>query len=152
MHKTMKQMILLNSCSRIPLMQLMHCLKSVRSQFQLFCRSMNTCHRHTLHVKMTVFWVVALCSLVEVYKRFRGTCCLHHQGDDTQKTAIFILSAVKTSNFINTSCVLKFCYQSVYCCLIRYFLVRIRIAKCFTNSSKRFRCEVKFENGHTFCS
>jgi hypothetical protein len=44
----------------------------------------------------------------------------------------------------NTSCVPKFCYQSVYCCLIRYFLVRIRIAKCFTNSTRRFRCEVMF--------
>jgi hypothetical protein len=28
-----------------------------------------------------VFWVVAPCSLVEVYQRFRGPCCLHHQGD-----------------------------------------------------------------------
>jgi hypothetical protein len=28
-----------------------------------------------------VFWVVALCNLVEVYQRFRGPCCLHHQGD-----------------------------------------------------------------------
>jgi hypothetical protein len=51
-----------------------------------------------------------------------------------------------------TSCVPKFYYQSVYCCLIRYFLVRIRTAKCFTNSSSRFRCEVTFENEHTFCS
>jgi hypothetical protein len=25
--------------------------------------------------------VVAPCSLVEVYRRFTGTCCLHHQGD-----------------------------------------------------------------------
>jgi hypothetical protein len=33
--------------------------------------------------KMTVFWVVAPCSLVEVYRRFRGPCCLHHQGDDS---------------------------------------------------------------------
>jgi hypothetical protein len=32
-------------------------------------------------VKMAVFWVVAPCSLVEVYQRFRGPCCLHHQGD-----------------------------------------------------------------------
>jgi hypothetical protein len=32
--------------------------------------------------KMAVFWVVAPCSLVEVYQRFRGPCCLHHQGDD----------------------------------------------------------------------
>jgi hypothetical protein len=30
---------------------------------------------------MAVFWVVAPCSLVEVYRRFRGACCLHHQGD-----------------------------------------------------------------------
>jgi hypothetical protein len=32
-------------------------------------------------VKMAVFWVVAQCSLVEVYRRFRGACCLYHQGD-----------------------------------------------------------------------
>jgi hypothetical protein len=56
-------------------------------------------------MKIAVFWVVAPCSLVEVYQRFRGPCCLHHQGDDgrlhgatTQKTAIFILTAVRTSN------------------------------------------------------
>jgi hypothetical protein len=29
---------------------------------------------------MAVFWVVAPCSLVEVYQRFSGPCCLHHQG------------------------------------------------------------------------
>jgi hypothetical protein len=34
-----------------------------------------------LRMKMTVFWDVALCSLVEVYQRFRGACCLHHRGD-----------------------------------------------------------------------
>jgi hypothetical protein len=28
--------------------------------------------------KMAVFWVVAPCSLVEVYQRFRGPCGLHH--------------------------------------------------------------------------
>jgi hypothetical protein len=49
-------------------------------------------------------------------------------------------------------CVPKCCYQSVYCYLIRYFLVRIRNAKCFANSSKRFLCVVMFENEHTFCS
>jgi hypothetical protein len=31
-------------------------------------------------LKMAVFCVVAPCSLVEIYRRFRGTCCLHHQG------------------------------------------------------------------------
>jgi hypothetical protein len=64
-------------------------------------------------MKMAVFWVVAPCSLVEVYQCFRGPCCLHHQGAlmmeaaktstrlhgaATQKTAIFILTAVRTSN------------------------------------------------------
>jgi hypothetical protein len=29
----------------------------------------------------SVFWDVAPCSLVEVYRRFRGVYCLHHQGD-----------------------------------------------------------------------
>jgi hypothetical protein len=34
-------------------------------------------------MKMTVFWVVAQCSLVEVYQRFRDPCCLHyHRPDD----------------------------------------------------------------------
>jgi hypothetical protein len=32
--------------------------------------------------RMAVFWVVAPCSLVEVYQRFRGPCCLHHQSPD----------------------------------------------------------------------
>jgi hypothetical protein len=30
------------------------------------------------HKKMAVFWVVAPCSLVVVYQRFRCPCCLHH--------------------------------------------------------------------------
>jgi hypothetical protein len=33
-------------------------------------------------MKMTVFWDVAPCDLVEVYRRFKGACCLHHQDDD----------------------------------------------------------------------
>jgi hypothetical protein len=30
---------------------------------------------------MAVFGVVAPCSLVEVYQRFKGPCCLLHHGD-----------------------------------------------------------------------
>jgi hypothetical protein len=33
--------------------------------------------------KMTVFWDVAPCSLVEDYRHFRGAYCLHHQGDES---------------------------------------------------------------------
>jgi hypothetical protein len=53
---------------------------------------MNNCCQHKVRVgfevitavstKMVVFWVVAPCSLVEVYQRFRGPCCLHHQVDE----------------------------------------------------------------------
>jgi hypothetical protein len=49
---------------------------------QLDTPSINTQQKISLPkyvLKMAVFWVVAPCSLVEVY-HFRGTCCLHHQG------------------------------------------------------------------------
>jgi hypothetical protein len=49
-----------------------------------------------------------------------------------------VLSLDEHSFQTYTFCVPKFCYQSMYCCLIQYFLVRIRIAKCFTNSNKQF--------------
>jgi hypothetical protein len=32
-------------------------------------------------MKVTAFWDMALCSLVEVDRRFRGAYCLHRQGD-----------------------------------------------------------------------
>jgi hypothetical protein len=41
-------------------------------------------------MKMAVFWVVAPCTLVEVYRRFRDAFCLLHQGDKR--------TAVRTSN------------------------------------------------------
>jgi hypothetical protein len=31
-------------------------------------------------MKMTTFWDIAPCSLVEVNRRFIGPYCLHHQG------------------------------------------------------------------------
>jgi hypothetical protein len=50
----------------------------------------------TLGIKFRIFWDVALCSHVEVYRRFRGAYCLHHQVIETrlhgaiaQKTLIF---------------------------------------------------------------
>jgi hypothetical protein len=40
-----------------------------------------------VRTKMAAFWVVAPCSLVEVYQRFRGPCCLHHQGDGNEPSS-----------------------------------------------------------------
>jgi hypothetical protein len=53
--------------------------------------------------KMSVFWVVAPCSLVEVYQRFRGPCGLHYRPDElhgatTQKTTIFDSKPVQKLN------------------------------------------------------
>jgi hypothetical protein len=54
----------------------------------------------TLFLKMAVFWVVAPCSLVELYRRFKGACCLHHQ-------IALIMEAARTSetsvNFYQTT-------------------------------------------------
>jgi hypothetical protein len=33
-------------------------------------------------MKMTVFWDVEMCSLVEVYQRFRDAGCLPHRPDN----------------------------------------------------------------------
>jgi hypothetical protein len=50
---------------------------------------------------MSVFWVVAPCSLVEFYQRFRGPCCLHHQA------IALMMEAARTSetlvNFYQTT-------------------------------------------------
>jgi hypothetical protein len=48
-------------------------------------------------VKMAVFWVEALCSLVEVYQRFRGSYCLHHQG-------ALMMEAARTSETLVNLC------------------------------------------------
>jgi hypothetical protein len=46
-------------------------------------------------MKITVFWDVAPCSLVEVYRYFRGACCLHHQG------ALIMEAAIKSEKSVN---------------------------------------------------
>lgn len=33
-------------------------------------------------MKIAIFWEVAPCSLVGIARRFRGACCLRHQGDE----------------------------------------------------------------------
>jgi hypothetical protein len=57
---------------------------------------------------MAVFWVVSPCRLVEVYWRFRGALCLHHQGDDISSQGIaLVMEAASTSetlvNFYQTT-------------------------------------------------
>jgi hypothetical protein len=48
-------------------------------------------------MKMAVFWVVAPFSLVELYQRFRGPCCLHHQGDRPDDGLTDLLGLIKNA-------------------------------------------------------
>jgi hypothetical protein len=41
-------------------------------------------------LKMTTFWSIDPCGLVEVDRRFRGNYCLYHQGDYTCKTSAHV--------------------------------------------------------------
>jgi hypothetical protein len=51
--------------------------------------------------KMAVFWVVALCSLVQVYHCFRGTCCPHHQGDPASIFGLMMEAASTSDTSVN---------------------------------------------------
>jgi hypothetical protein len=56
-------------------------------------------------VKIAVFWVIVLCSLVEVYQRFGGACCLHHQDNELITLMMEAESTSETSvNFYHTTC------------------------------------------------
>jgi hypothetical protein len=50
---------------------------------------------------MAVFWVVAPCSLAEVYRRFRGGCCLYQFTDVSEVLAasiiVLMIEAARTS-------------------------------------------------------
>jgi hypothetical protein len=60
-------------CASLEQIKYTHCMAAYMQDYRVLHHSI---------VKMAVFWVVAPCSLVEVYQRFRSICCLHHQGDD----------------------------------------------------------------------
>jgi hypothetical protein len=35
-----------------------------------------------VRMKMTAFWDIALCSLMDIEQHFRGAYCFHHHPDD----------------------------------------------------------------------
>jgi hypothetical protein len=53
-------------------------------------------------MKMADFWVVAPCSLVEVYRRFRGDCCIRYQDDEealsTSETSVNFYQSTRRNN------------------------------------------------------
>lgn len=52
--------------------------------------------------KMTVFWVVSPCSLVEVCLRFGGPCYLHYQGDELDISTVICIRKCQFRNLFGT--------------------------------------------------
>jgi hypothetical protein len=50
----------------------------------------------TVQTKITVFWIVTPCILVDIYGRTEGTYCLHLQG--SQKTQVELSSETSVKN------------------------------------------------------
>jgi hypothetical protein len=50
---------------------------------------------------MAVFWVVTLCSLVEVYHRFRGPCCLIALMMEAARTSETLVNFYQTTQHYN---------------------------------------------------
>jgi hypothetical protein len=53
----------------------------------------------SLCMQMAVFWAVALCRLVRVFRRFGGLYCLHHQGDEWSRAPCRTYSRVISTDF-----------------------------------------------------
>jgi uncharacterized membrane protein (DUF485 family) len=55
------------------------------------------------NMKFRVFWDVALCSHVEVDRRFKGAYCLHHQGDEFTALMMEAVRTCETSSNFNVT-------------------------------------------------
>jgi hypothetical protein len=51
-------------------------------------------------MEMAVFWVVAPCTPVEVYRPFSRACCLHHLGD-YGGLVVLMMEAASTETSVN---------------------------------------------------
>jgi hypothetical protein len=72
---------------------------------------------------ITVFWDVALCSRVEADRRFRGTYCLHYQGDrsflnicKTRSRKVTRIISVEYSGCNEAKCNISFVFWRVVFC------------------------------------
>jgi hypothetical protein len=50
-----------------------------------------------VNMKMAVFWFVALCSMVEVERRFRGACCLIALVMEAARTSEMLVNFYQTT-------------------------------------------------------
>jgi hypothetical protein len=62
------------------------------------CSNVNWCRVAGWRLKMSVFWDVAPCSLVDIDRSFRGSYCLHHQVESLQRIGHRFCSILKRSD------------------------------------------------------
>jgi hypothetical protein len=55
------------------------------------------------NMNTAVFWVLAPCSLVEVYRRFIDTCCLHHHTLMMEAASTVLQSRRQPSSYLKTT-------------------------------------------------
>jgi hypothetical protein len=86
-------------------------------------------------MKMAVFWVVAPCRLVRVYRRFEGLYSLHHQGLMTSETLLNSYQSTRRYNpedghlyILNYTCFpdKSTVYQKLHTC--SYEVAKLRIS------------------------
>jgi hypothetical protein len=59
-------------------------------------------------MKITIIWDITLCSLIQVYRRFRGAYYLHHHSDECETSVNYRRNIPKHL----TSSVLDFEYEN----------------------------------------
>jgi hypothetical protein len=64
-------------------------------------------------MKMVVFWVVAPCSLAEVYRRFRGAIALMMEAASTSETSVNVYQTAWRNNSEHSNFHTEICKQRV---------------------------------------
>jgi hypothetical protein len=106
--------------------------------------------RKLIRTKMAVFWVVAPCSLVEVYKRFRGPCCLHHQGESPCRLKWFKICAVSFSPHRHAR-ILSYNSRRLVPSPDHFIVRREFLTQCYTNFAVE-KTPINKLSQHTECS
>jgi hypothetical protein len=100
-------------------------------------------------IKMIAFWLVAPCSLAEANRRFRGSCWLHHQGDESYRLPVrkipLVADSKKLSRLFNSKRLHKHVTLTMQLRLHRQsFLLWTETNSSFTSAVQWFRSELWF--------
>jgi hypothetical protein len=83
------------------------------------CAAENAMETVYMRMKMTASWDIALCGLIEVDRHFRGSHCLHHQGDECD---YMVLYPRRLSSW--------YCHDNLKSQMCEYFIITISEYYC----------------------